>query len=522
MIRFPKRSLLPWVVFFAVVAVSPAPAYADEIWIAPTSQQDLGGLGIGSNSFWPVTPVGAVRFAWGVPENMEAFQGAKVVLIPHAPGGAATLNIFVCAAQSGQAASGSCSGPIAHAFAGVVNNLTEVDITAAVAAKVGLAGRTNLAVLAFTSPTTNTDHIVGLRFIHRGKAFADGISMNTALGHNAQKQGVTGSRNTALGDSAMLMGGSGNQNTAVGSNAMFGNLPITGSGNTALGSNALAQLTTGNNNTAIGMNALLETHASSDNTAVGAFANASGGSFNTALGSNALAVNEDVHNTAVGYNAMGTRNLGSRNTAVGALSYAGPSVFQTGNDNVTLGYRAGFNINSGDYNIHIANEGLEESNTLRLGTAFDAGAGSGLNRAFVAGIRGITTGMPNAVPVVIDSLGQLGTISSSRRFKEDIHDLGDVSRRLFQLRPVSFRYTQSYADGSKPVQYGLVAEEVAEAFPELAVRNSSGEVETVHYETLNVLLLNEVQQQEQRIEVLERKLGELLADLEARSNATKP
>ena len=126
-------------------------------------------------------------------------------------------------------------------------------------------------------------------------------------------------------------------------------------------------------------------------------------------------------------------------------------------------------------------------------------------KTFIAGVRGITTVNPNAIPVVIDSAGQLGTVSSSRRFKEDIHDMADASRRLLQLRPVTFRYTQAYADGAKPIQYGLIAEEVAEVFPELAVRGADGQVETVHYETLNVLLLNELQRQERQMrEVLDR------------------
>ena len=110
---------------------------------------------------------------------------------------------------------------------------------------------------------------------------------------------------------------------------------------------------------------------------------------------------------------------------------------------------------------------------------------------------------------MIDSAGQLGTVSSSIRFKEDIHDMADASRRLLKLRPVTFRYTQAYIDGAKPIQYGLIAEEVAEVFPELAVRGADGRVETVHYETLNVLLVNEVQKQQQRIEALEQKLDEL-------------
>jgi trimeric autotransporter adhesin len=98
--------------------------------------------------------------------------------------------------------------------------------------------------------------------------------------------------------------------------------------------------------------------------------------------------------------------------------------------------------------------------------------------------------------------------------------MADASRRLYKLRPVTFRYTQAYTDGSKPINYGLVAEEVAEVFPELAVRRADGEIETVHYETLNVLLLNELQKQRkeleearERLERLERRLEGLLRGL---------
>jgi hypothetical protein len=132
-------------------------------------------------------------------------------------------------------------------------------------------------------------------------------------------------------------------------------------------------------------------------------------------------------------------------------------------------------------------------------------------KTVIAGVRGITTINPDAVPVMIDSAGQLGTISSSQRYKEDIRSMDDASSRLFRLRPVTFRYTQPFKDGAKPIQFGLIAEEVAAVFPELAVRNANGDVETVHYETLNVLLLNELQKQQQRIEQLERLVNELLA-----------
>ncbi len=114
-------------------------------------------------------------------------------------------------------------------------------------------------------------------------------------------------------------------------------------------------------------------------------------------------------------------------------------------------------------------------------------------KTVIAGIRGITTGVANGIPVLIDSTGQLGTVSSSRRYKEDIEDMAGASGRLLSLRPVTFRYRQAFADGSKPIQYGLVAEEVAEVFPDLVVYNEDGEPETVKYHVLATMLLNELQ-----------------------------
>jgi hypothetical protein len=135
-----------------------------------------------------------------------------------------------------------------------------------------------------------------------------------------------------------------------------------------------------------------------------------------------------------------------------------------------------------------------ESNTIRIGAPDQHTA------AFIAGIVGETTGSNDAVEVVIDSNGQLGTINSSRRYKEDIHDMGDASARLLSLRPVTFRYKKPYADGGKPIQYGLIAEEVAEVFPELVVRNAQGQPETVKYQLLAPLLLNEFLKEHKQVE----------------------
>src|SRR5207253_7188545 len=113
------------------------------------------------------------------------------------------------------------------------------------------------------------------------------------------------------------------------------------------------------------------------------------------------------------------------------------------------------------------------------------------------------------IPVVIDSAGQLRTVSSSRRFKEDIQDMGEASSGLLHLRPVTFRYKKPYADGSKPIQYGLIAEEVAEVYPDLVARSADGQIETVKYQVLDSMLLNEIQRQARVIEDLEKRLARL-------------
>ena len=128
---------------------------------------------------------------------------------------------------------------------------------------------------------------------------------------------------------------------------------------------------------------------------------------------------------------------------------------------------------------------------------------------FIAGIRGVTTGVADALAVVIDSAGQLGTTNSSRRVKTDIHDLGDQSRALHQLRPVSFRYRSHPPDG--PLEYGLIAEEVAEIYPELVVRDTDGQPSGVRYHVLPAMLLNELQRQQRVIDDLMARLSRLEA-----------
>ena len=144
---------------------------------------------------------------------------------------------------------------------------------------------------------------------------------------------------------------------------------------------------------------------------------------------------------------------------------------------------------------------------------------------FIAGINNATV---TGAQVLVDaSTGQLGIAVSSRRYKEDILPMADVTGMLQKLRPATFHYKTPFSDGSKPLQYGLIAEEVAEVFPDLAVFKD-GAPETVKYHLLLSFLLAGYQQQQRtiaaqaaKIEMLEQKAAKVDA-LEQRLAARSP
>jgi hypothetical protein len=274
-------------------------------------------------------------------------------------------------------------------------------------------------------------------------------------------------------------------NIALGIGALV--LNTTGVYNAATGGGALENNTTGFNNTATGYGALLTNTTGSDNTAIG----------NSSLYSNTTG----VYNTAIGEDALDNNTSGGTNTAIGLGSLASNT---TGNNNIAIGYLAGFYVSaSNNDNIHIGSGGSSiDTRTIRIGDP------TVHSQFFAAGVRGATTVNNDAIPVMVDSAGQLGTTSSSRRFKEDIQDMGAASYDLMRLRPVTYRYKQPFGDGSKPIQYGLIAEEVAEVYPDLVAHSADGQIETVKYQVLDSMLLNEAQRQEAEIRRLERRINE--------------
>jgi uncharacterized coiled-coil protein SlyX len=251
---------------------------------------------------------------------------------------------------------------------------------------------------------------------------------------------------------------------------------------TAVGDLALHSLTSGVWNTAIGGYAL-----SSDTT----------GDCNTAIGTNALRFNTAGRsNAAYGVNALQNSIAGSGNTGLGD----GADIYLAkGNKNIFVGNGAGINITAGDESICIGNPGVAgESETIRLG--------SHQTRTFITGIRGVTTASGDAIPVVIDSAGQLGTTSSSKRFKKGIKPMDKASEAILQLKPVTFAYKN---DSKDTPQFGLIGEDVAKVNPALVVRDDKGGVYTVRYDAVNAMLLNEFLKEHRKIEQQQATIGEL-------------
>ena len=292
--------------------------------------------------------------------------------------------------------------------------------------------------------------------------------------------------------------GVGANNTFLGTNA--GNFTMVGDLNTGIGRAALSNNTTGNFNTAIGASALELNTLGDDNTATGQGAlNMNDSGFaNTATGTLTLSNNvSGSFNTAAGRLALFANETGNNNTAVGATALGST----TGSNNIGIGAEGGQDLTTGNDNICIGNPGAAaESGTIRIGTAGKQTA------TFISGIAGATS--PGGVAVFVTATGKLGTVTSSRRVKEDIREIGEDSDGLMNLRPVAFRYKPEI-DPAGLTQYGLIAEDVAEVYPDLVVYDSDGKPETVRYHLVNALLLDEVQKQHREIEELKARLAEI-------------
>jgi Chaperone of endosialidase len=337
-------------------------------------------------------------------------------------------------------------------------------------------------------------------------------NFTTAEGTNALKSLTTGSANTAVGWYSLFSDTAGAFNTGVGAGTLLFN--TTGEENTATGVGALLSNTEGLQNTACGTLALFNNVDGDQNTATGDAAlqsNTTGGA-NTASGFQTLSGNVNGNlNTAFGDRALLGNTSGDGNTAVGFQAL----INATGSDNIALGRSAGGSVTTASNVIAIGHGGADVSNTTWIGHVF-----------------GVTTVSGTTLPVIVSDNGQLGTMSSSLRYKEGIKPMDKASDSILALKPVAFHYKN---DPSRSAQFGLIAEQVAEVNPDLVVRDKNGEIYTVRYEAVNAMLLNEflkehkafvqeqrkVQELEKRVEKLAAGLQKVSAQIELKNTAAQ-
>jgi len=281
-------------------------------------------------------------------------------------------------------------------------------------------------------------------------------NFTTAEGTNALKNLTTGAANTAVGWYSLFTNTEGSFNTATGAGTLLFN---TADENTAFGAAALLSDTTGQENTAVGAIALL------DNTT---------GGFNTANGDRALRSNTTANgNTANGHSALASNVTGNFNTAIG--SAAGFSI--TGSGNVCIGQGVA------------GADGVDDTTW----------------------IRNVFFSVASGRAVYVDSDNKIGTLSSSRRYKDEIRAMSKASEAVLSLRPVSFRYKKE-VDPACSLSFGLIAEEVAKVDPDLVTPDRDGKPETVRYEAVNAMLLNEFLKEHRKVQEQEATIAQLKAN----------
>ena len=318
---------------------------------------------------------------------------------------------------------------------------------------------------------------------------------NLFLGVGAgQNNQATYYGNVFAGNQAGYSNTTGNGNVFVG--YLAGNSNTTGQGNAFIGTFA------GGNNTIGGSNIFIGEYSGANNTT---------GSYNVFTGLGAGHLNTGSYNTFYGGTAGSAHRTGDNNTMIG---YTSGVQSGTGSWNNFFGANSGAGNQTGNNNIYIGNSGCgypcSEDSTIRIGG--NVGNPYGPQTAtYIAGIYGSTSS--GGVAVYINSAGQLGTLTSSRRFKEQIRDMGDSTNALMKLRPVTYFYKPEYDKGPRTLQYGLIAEEVAEVYPELVAYQEDGKPYTVKYQYLTTMLLNELQKEHRKVEELKAELQVQNAEL---------
>lgn len=317
---------------------------------------------------------------------------------------------------------------------------------------------------------------------------------NTKAGSSALSAmgaGTLGGASTAFGSSALsLLTDVANQGIYSAFGYEAGKVVTTGVGSMFLGFRSGVAITTSSYDLALGYRALGQsTTTAGNNVSIGAdsmYSATFSGSYNVGVGNNCLsALTTGTYNSALGHSAGNTLATGNYNTLLGEATACGAAH---------------------DYCVVIGSDAVSTAtNQIRIG--FDASGVTRQTTCFIDGVRGRTSGVADAVAVLVDSKGQMSTISSSIRYKENVLDVSDnVIDSLFKMEPKTFNYIGN--PDSKT--YGLIAEDIDKILPDIVVyKEINGEMvpETIQYHLLVPLLVGAVKRLNLRCDELQRQLN---------------
>jgi hypothetical protein len=373
---------------------------------------------------------------------------------------------------------------------------------------------------------------------------------NSALGYLALTANTTGYNNAAMGVSALSSNTSGSHNSAFGTNALKSNSTVSdiaGNYNAAFGTNALAKNTNGSANSAFGGNAMASNITGGGNSAFGynsLSANLTG-QYNSAVGVNALQANTATGNSAVGANAL-TSNTGGLNNA--AVGYQAMYSNQSGSDNVGVGKNALYSNVSGLNNVALGESAL--NNTIgsgNVGIGYHAGLNeTGSNRLYIDNTstaapliggdfsnnkvtinRNLTTNgatdfvnRTEVFQVEGEAFKTLGsgnwTFPSDRRLKANIVSLNsqEMLKKVLRMQGVTYELKASPERGK---QYGFIAQDLREIFPEKITENKAGYL-SASYGDFDPMIVESIKALHDKIVKLESE-NEQLRNLNARLDA---
>lgn len=346
-----------------------------------------------------------------------------------------------------------------------------------------------------------------------------GSAFNLASGLNSFVSGGDGTDvNFASGDMSFIGGGYGNQTVGIES--------FVGGGDNNHAAGQASFIGGGNNNDASGNNGFVG--GGFGNVANGTSGFVGGGRSNDALGDFSFAAGSRAkahHPGTFVWSDNATVSDFVSTADYQFLIRAGGGAGINTNDPGNFALRVdGGSVGRGGIRVDTAADGsivpfsvvVNTVTRLRLlsdgGLSVGSGTAAPENGLRVQGEVHLTTlATAGSTDLCRNTLNRIATCSSSRRYKQDIADLGSAADLIGRLRPVSFRWIQGGHEG-----LGLVAEEVAKVEPSLVTSNSEGEIEGVRYRELTAVLVKALQEQQAENAELRAELARVREDTEAR------